>query len=227
MINFSAKEKKIGKNIFNKFKDGRKDPKWAIMTFDDIFKVVNEEEKKLFDKILDVNPLTYGKSGSFFGIKPVPKNLISIKGQRYIFNGKEGIVKDQFITKNIFLAFEKINKAMKADINRTLNIISGYRSPAYQLVVFFGNLVGNDWDFKKTIQRVTLPGWSEHGFPSKQALDFAPAKGIAKLENFYKTKEYRWLLKNASRFGFYLSYPRGNKRGMMFEPWHWHWERNR
>lgn len=223
MINFSEKEIAIGNNIFHKFKDGRKNPEWAVMTFEDVFKIVNKKEKELLEKILVENPTKYGKAGPFFGIKAVPKNLIVLKGQKYVFKGEEKITKDQYVPKKVFSAFERMNEAMKADIRRSLNIVSGYRSPAYQMVVFFCNLVENNWNFKKTIQSVALPGWSEHGCPSRQALDVAPARAIAKLENFYRTKEYEWLLKNAKKFGFYLSFPRGNKKGVIFEPWHWHY----
>lgn len=226
-MNFSEEEKEIGKKIFDKFKNGRKNPKWATITFENVFKIINKKEREIFDRILKEGLSEYKnkKLSRFFGIRPVPKNLVLVNNQKYVFNGKEGAVKDQYVPKNVFLDFETMNKAMSKDIKRGINIVSGYRSPAYQLVVFFCNLVDNNWDFRKTIQRVALPGWSEHGFSSKQALDVAPVKGISRLENFYRTKEYKWLLNNAERFNFYLSFPRGNKRGMIFEPWHWHYDK--
>jgi len=68
---------------------------------------------------------------------------------------------------------------------------------------------------------MTLPGCSEHGHPPRQGMDVAPAVGIEKMEEFYKTKEYQWLAKNAARFSFELSLPKNNKFGVIFEPWHW------
>jgi D-alanyl-D-alanine carboxypeptidase len=38
---------------------------------------------------------------------------------------------------------------------------------------------------------------------------------------FEETRASRWLQANAARFGFELSYPRNNPRGVHYEPWHW------
>ena len=42
-------------------------------------------------------------------------------------------------------------------------------------------------------------------------------------ERFARTPEFRWLKKQAGRFGFQLSYPRNNPHGIAYEPWHWCW----
>ncbi|KKP98281.1 MAG: D-alanyl-D-alanine carboxypeptidase [Parcubacteria group bacterium GW2011_GWD2_38_12] len=225
MINFTKEDKKIGQAIFIKFEYGRLNKFcWPITPFSTIFKILNNKERALIDKILSVNPKNLGKTGKFYGIKPVPKNLVIIKNQKYEINGQTRKVKPQYLPRKVFSAYQKMNKAMCDDIDGSLNVLSGYRSPAYQLVIFFHYLYLNGWDLKKTFRGVTLPGWSEHGCPEKQAIDFAPVKGIEKLEDFYKIKEYKWLLKNANKFGFYLSFPKNNKSGIMFEPWHWHFK---
>ena len=77
-------------------------------------------------------------------------------------------------------------------------------------------------------ERVAFPGYSEHGAPRWPAIDFVTMKGMPSDKNpldFVSTEEYRWLLKNAHRFGFYLSYPKNNKDGIMYEPWHWRFEK--
>ena len=38
---------------------------------------------------------------------------------------------------------------------------------------------------------------------------------------FEKTRAFHWLKKNAARFGYELSFPRNNRRGVNYEPWHW------
>ncbi len=48
---------------------------------------------------------------------------------------------------------------------------------------------------------------------------------IDKPLDFVNTQEYKWLLKNANKYGFYLSYPENNLDGITFEPWHWHYEK--
>jgi LAS superfamily LD-carboxypeptidase LdcB len=61
-------------------------------------------------------------------------------------------------------------------------------------------------------------GYSEHQLGT--ALDFiAPGQGGV-LDGFDTTKAYQWLLQNAHKYGFILSYPKDNKY-YVFEPWHW------
>jgi zinc D-Ala-D-Ala carboxypeptidase len=55
-------------------------------------------------------------------------------------------------------------------------------------------------------------------------LDFITIDGIPDDENpqkFADTEEYEWLAKNANSFKFYLSYPKNNTLGVVFEPWYW------
>lgn len=63
------------------------------------------------------------------------------------------------------------------------------------------------------------PGYSEHhtgcaidvGTPDSQALE----------QTFEQTRAFRWLSGNAGLFSFHLSFPKGNRYGYAFEPWHW------
>ncbi len=61
-------------------------------------------------------------------------------------------------------------------------------------------------------------GYSEHQLGT--ALDFTTLKTKGALEGFDKTIEYNWLLGNANKYGFIISYPSGNAY-YKFEPWHW------
>ena len=63
------------------------------------------------------------------------------------------------------------------------------------------------------------PGYSEHhtGCAIDVDTDGAPALEI----EFEQTPAFVWLSKNAARFGFVLSFPRGNPYGYQYEPWHW------
>lgn len=62
-------------------------------------------------------------------------------------------------------------------------------------------------------------GYSEHQLGT--TLDFIGTRtSTAKLESFESTDSYKWLLDNAYRFGFVLSYPKGNTY-YVYEPWHW------
>ena len=68
------------------------------------------------------------------------------------------------------------------------------------------------------------PGHSEHA--TGYALDFAirPANGCPDAEAcMAATPAFRWLVANARRFGFEMSFPVGNRQGVKWEPWHWRW----
>lgn len=61
-------------------------------------------------------------------------------------------------------------------------------------------------------------GYSEHQLGT--TVDFITTGLDGQLEGFEKTAAYLWLLQNAHRYGFVLSYPEGNQF-YIFEPWHW------
>jgi LAS superfamily LD-carboxypeptidase LdcB len=61
-------------------------------------------------------------------------------------------------------------------------------------------------------------GYSEHQLGT--TVDFTTIKTGNLSNSFDTTPEYRWLLENAHRYGFTLSYPKGNKY-YIYEPWHW------
>jgi D-alanyl-D-alanine carboxypeptidase len=61
-------------------------------------------------------------------------------------------------------------------------------------------------------------GFSEHQLGT--TIDFT-ARGLnGGLTGFQTTPAYQWLLANAHKYGFTLSYPEGNAY-YVFEPWHW------
>ncbi len=61
-------------------------------------------------------------------------------------------------------------------------------------------------------------GYSEHQLGT--AVDFTTSGRNGALDGFDQTDAYRWLQKNAYKYGFELSYPQGNSY-YVFEPWHW------
>ncbi len=61
-------------------------------------------------------------------------------------------------------------------------------------------------------------GYSEHQLGT--AADFiAPGLG-GQLDGFDETASYKWMVANAYKYGFVLSYPANNSY-YVFEPWHW------
>lgn len=61
-------------------------------------------------------------------------------------------------------------------------------------------------------------GYSEHQLGT--TVDFTTEKLGANFSQFASEEAYQWLLDNAHRYGFILSYPHGNSY-YKFEPWHW------
>jgi LAS superfamily LD-carboxypeptidase LdcB len=61
-------------------------------------------------------------------------------------------------------------------------------------------------------------GYSEHQLGT--TVDFITTGLGGQVVGFDGTEPYQWLLANAYRFGFILSYPKGNSF-YVYEPWHW------
>jgi zinc D-Ala-D-Ala carboxypeptidase len=101
-----------------------------------------------------------------------------------------------------------------------LQIVSAFRSAEYQLGILKRKLeLGQDVD---EILRVSAaPGYSEHH--SGRAMDLTTPGFAALEEEFEDSAAFAWLSTNAQSYGFRLSYPRGNKHGIAYEPWHWCW----
>ena len=193
---YTAKEKELTEKLFKKLITQKtKNPKWTILSFASLYKLLNTQEKILLKQIANIDQKQFNKPKRFFGIMPVPKDIVAIKNQKYTLDGQTKTVATQFLPKKTFLAYKKLNEAMHKDINRKVNVLSGYRSPANQLAIFFLFIQRYKGDIKKTISGVALPGCSEHGYPPMQAIDFAPVKGMKHLRDFYKTLEYKWLQK--------------------------------
>ena len=63
------------------------------------------------------------------------------------------------------------------------------------------------------------PGCSEHH--TGRAVDIGTPHCKVLDEEFEQTEAFDWLVRFAGKFGFRLSYPRGNSCGYAYEPWHW------
>jgi len=101
----------------------------------------------------------------------------------------------------------------------TLQLVSAFRHAAYQT-----RLVQRKRARGLTLDEIlkvnAAPGYSEHH--SGRAIDLT-TPGCAPAEvDFETTPAFDWLQRHAARFGFRLSYPRGNPHGVTYEPWHWY-----
>lgn len=100
----------------------------------------------------------------------------------------------------------------------TLLIVSGFRGYDYQARLIRKKL--NAGQVVSDILRVNAaPGFSEHH--TGRAVDIATPGSRPLTEEFEGSEAFRWLVENAARFGFAMSYPRENPHGFVYEPWHW------
>ena len=206
----------------------REHPHMRIADFSLLYSVLSHAHISLIKRLLAVSPRSYGFKGKYHGICEVPSDLVMIRRQ-YLPKTKKTIsTGTHFLSRATYNAYHEMNRAMLRDTRKKVLIESGYRSCAYQLILFLEHLIASDFDMQKTLKRVAFPGYSEHGDPRRQAVDFITIKEsqCITLPKFEKTKEYEWLLEHASEFGFHLSYPKKNTLGVMFEPWHWHFEKS-
>ena len=61
-------------------------------------------------------------------------------------------------------------------------------------------------------------GYSEHQLGTTVDMITSGLGGV--LDGFDTTKAYQWMLSNAYKYGFILSYPKNNNY-YVYEPWHW------
>lgn len=114
-------------------------------------------------------------------------------------------------------AWQAMRDAAAAD-GVTLQLVSAFRSIARQHEIVAAKLArGQSLD--AILQVSAAPGFSEHH--TGRAVDIGTPDSPALEEAFEQTPAFAWLQANAARFGFVLSFPRGNACGYLYEPWHW------
>ena len=125
-----------------------------------------------------------------------------------------GITRDDlWLRRSAAASLEEMAAAAAAE-GVTLTAASTYRSFTRQAEIFRWQV--NTFGLETAERQSARPGHSQHQLGT--AVDFFP---IA--DAFYDTAASRWLLVNASRFGWSLSYPDGYEEvtGYRFEPWHY------
>jgi zinc D-Ala-D-Ala carboxypeptidase len=102
-----------------------------------------------------------------------------------------------------------------------ITTISAFRSVAEQNRLFFEVGASRVQGPKKRAEVSAPPKHSEHhtGYAIDIGDATVPATNLN--ENFATTPAYKWLKANAARYGFELSFPKGNAQGVSYEPWHW------
>lgn len=109
-----------------------------------------------------------------------------------------------------------------------INIISAYRTKDYQQMLWdqsVGEKMEEGYSKEQaeiqTGKTLAKPGHSEHN--AGLAVDFGTEKACDVEDDFFRSKQAKWLCKNASKFGFILRYPRLKEHitSISYEPWHY------
>ena len=202
-----------------------------LITFKYLRKNLDTDQRKLIDWLLDLKPGSFGLKTPFYGIEE-PVDSMHFSAQTYLRhndNGKSYKV-TQYVPAKVYLAFRNMNQAFVSEYpKQRMLIASAYRSPAYQTMLIIYYVKQKKFNLTKVLNRVALPGYSEHGLINQTALDLEDSWDHPKSYddvNFCRTVQYRWLIKNAQTFDFGLSYPKDNSDGIDFEPWHWRYLKN-
>lgn len=126
--------------------------------------------------------------------------------------------RDKFLTPGAARAWTRMRDAAGLD-GIELRLISAFRSFDYQVALIRGKLAAGR-DITDILGVNAPPGCSEHH--SGRAVDIGYAGTPALEEAFEDTPAFAWLRERAGAFGFRLSYPRDNRHGYLYEPWHWY-----
>jgi D-alanyl-D-alanine carboxypeptidase len=125
--------------------------------------------------------------------------------------------KEYFLIPEAVRAWHRLKQAARQD-QVTVEIVSAFRSIERQVDIIRAKL-NRGVPIETILTLSAPPGYSEHH--TGRAVDINTPGCIATEEPFEHTDAFRWLQVHAGRFGFYLSYPRGNTAGFIYEPWHW------
>lgn len=111
-------------------------------------------------------------------------------------------------------------RAAAGDAGVELQVVSAFRSAGYQLGILQRKCERGQ-SIAEILAVSAAPGYSEHH--SGRALDLTTPGYPALEDAFEQSPAFAWLQAHATRFGFRLSYPRGNPHAIAYEPWHWCW----
>ena len=171
----------------------------------DLRKVLESEKDFSSD---DISPFFLVDKKNFLPETYVPKNMIPLKK-----NDLYAITKNTLaLRKEAYDALNRLAAAAKAD-GVTLTVGSTYRSYEYQKNLF------DYWvrvdGLEEAERESSRPGTSQHQLGL--VLDFAPIE-----DEFAETKAGKWAEKNAAKYGWSLSFPKGYEdvTGYRWESWH-------
>lgn len=186
---------------------------------------VNDSPKE--DKKEENNPVKVNDFKGDFADwnKNCPENMIIVNKDNFLPSGYVPKTKNCRGKEVATIVFDDLNAMIDAAKKDGIKlwISSGYRSVELQTKLFNRQIerekskavISQEEAEKRAAKVVARPGTSEHN--TGLAIDF---NGVE--DDFYKTKEYKWLIENAHKFGFIERYSKKwqDITGVIYEPWH-------
>lgn len=190
-----------------------------------------ERESKKAESIAlkDQENLVEDKSEKFYDFskwnKNCPKTMTVVNKDNFVPDGfivKTKNCRGKEVAEECFDDLDSmINDAKKDDVK--LWISSGYRDVNLQTKLFNRQVerekskavISQEEAERRAAKVVARPKTSEHN--TGLAVDFNDVS-----DSFYQTKEYKWLVDNAYKYGFIERYQKKwkSKTGVIYEPWH-------
>ena len=113
------------------------------------------------------------------------------------------------------------DEAKKDGIN--LVFLSGYRSINLQNEIFYSLKSFRNQEAAERARVSAPPGYSEHSTGFAIDIGDATQRKTDFETQFENTDAFKWLIENAAKFHFKLSFAKNNKY-IDYEPWHWRYE---
>ncbi|MCK5285983.1 MAG: M15 family metallopeptidase [Candidatus Pacebacteria bacterium] len=194
------------------------DEKKNVGEIEELLGVYKEENEKIsgtvttLEKLSKIDPEILQKYSKVFFLSEhyAPARLAEIPDTYEYHEDKFSKLDSQ-----VYPYLENMLKSALAD-NLGIYVYSAYRSYEEQnalkslYTVIYGAGTANQFSADQ--------GYSEHQLGT--AVDLITTGIGGTLEGFENTEAYLWLLNNAYKFGFTLSYPKYNDF-YVYEPWHW------
>lgn len=200
-----------------------------IITLTELYTKLTTEESKLVEWILSLRPSDVGVNTPFYGLdEPDADTKFHVNSYDRSISKKDGTIKTYTVTNytpvHVWNDWKKMADELVAQGFRSFDLLSGYRSTAYQCTLLCYRLSHNLDTPLEVFKQLALPGYSQHGLIKDTAIDIdVTYVDEWEWEKFANTEEFTWLTENASLYNFKLSYPENNPDGIAFEPWHWQW----
>ncbi|HET6564717.1 MAG TPA: M15 family metallopeptidase [Xanthomonadales bacterium] len=155
-------------------------------------------------------PADYGAAHRL-QLQSEPSQLASI--------GLDVFEREQFMTPRAASALQGMIRQAGSD-GIAIQPVSAFRSVDYQCQLL-QNKLDKGQDMAAILRVSAAPGYSEHH--SGRAVDLTTPGFKPLEEEFADSEAFDWLSRSAAGWGFRLSYPRSNRHGVAYEPWHWYY----